>query len=114
RLPTLWRAIPVFERLQTAWEKKQKDARFALYAPGLDKALKKLRKYYCAFDNKPVFVLAVFLHPYFKMDYIVKAWGGLEEQMQEIADGDRRAKNWKAEAERIVHDAVHFIYSLRY
>lgn len=36
-----------------------KDPRFAIYAPGLDRALKKLKKYYCAFDDKPVFVLAI-------------------------------------------------------
>lgn len=48
------------------------------------------------------------LHPYFKLDYIAKAWGGLEEQMQEMAGGNRRAKNWRAEAERIVKDTVSF------
>ncbi|KAG6912193.1 hypothetical protein DXG01_016590, partial [Tephrocybe rancida] len=29
--PTLWRAIPALEHLLSAWEKKKKDPRFAIY-----------------------------------------------------------------------------------
>ena len=46
------------------------------------------------------------LHPYFKLDYIEHAWGGEEEQATEIDAGDLRAKNWKAEARRIVEQTV--------
>ncbi|KZS86441.1 hypothetical protein SISNIDRAFT_420903, partial [Sistotremastrum niveocremeum HHB9708] len=109
-LPTLWRAIPVFERLQTAWEKKRDDERFELYVPGLDRAYMLWKKYYCMFDDKPVFLLAIFLHPYFKLDYIVKAWGGKEDQLNEQAEGVRNAKNWRQEAERVIQATVRSYY----
>ncbi|KZS86539.1 hypothetical protein SISNIDRAFT_420759, partial [Sistotremastrum niveocremeum HHB9708] len=105
-LPTLWRAIPAFERLQTAWEKKRDDPKYALYAPGIIKGLAKLKKYYCQFDNKPLFVLSVFLHPYLKLDYIAESWGGREEQQEEIAGGVRNARNWRDEAEKVVKKTV--------
>lgn len=59
RLPTLWQAIPAFERLQSAWEKKTKDKKYALYSPGIDGALEKLLKYYRAMDKTPLFILAL-------------------------------------------------------
>ncbi|KAI0269521.1 hypothetical protein BGY98DRAFT_937844 [Russula aff. rugulosa BPL654] len=46
--PTLWRALPALEELQTAWKDKQKLEHFALY-----------RKYYSRIDTKPVFILAL-------------------------------------------------------
>ncbi|KZS95021.1 hypothetical protein SISNIDRAFT_408783, partial [Sistotremastrum niveocremeum HHB9708] len=106
QLPTLWKAIPAFERLQTAWEKKAKDKTYALYEPGLQIALAKLKKYYCEFDEKPMFVLALFLHPYYKLSYIAKAWGGAKEQAAEKAKGNRHAKNWLVVAEDIIKKAV--------
>jgi hypothetical protein len=33
------------------------------------------------------------LHPYYKLNYIKIAWGGEEEQMEEIAIGNSHAKN---------------------
>ncbi|KZS87028.1 hypothetical protein SISNIDRAFT_420140, partial [Sistotremastrum niveocremeum HHB9708] len=109
QLPTLWRAIPAIERLQTAWEKKVEDPKFSLYAPGIVKALNKIAKYYCDFDKHPVFVLAIFLHPYYKLKYIAQQWGGAEEQAEEMARGNPDAKNWVAEAERIIKEAVSFL-----
>ncbi|KZS87825.1 hypothetical protein SISNIDRAFT_419035 [Sistotremastrum niveocremeum HHB9708] len=106
QLPTLWKAIPEFERLQTAWEKKERDAKYALYAPGIRLALDKLKKYYCDFDDKPVFVLALYLHPYYKLAYISRAWGGAKEQAAERAKGNKHAKNWLLEAETIVKSTV--------
>ncbi|KZT40297.1 hATC-domain-containing protein, partial [Sistotremastrum suecicum HHB10207 ss-3] len=34
------------------------------------------------------------------------AWGGIEEQMAEQSQGVRRAKNWRAEAERIIKETM--------
>lgn len=49
------------------------------------------------------------LHPYFKLHYIELAWGGEKEQEKEIAAGNRHAKNWYKEAEKIVKSAVKLI-----
>ncbi|KAF9242391.1 hypothetical protein BU15DRAFT_72913 [Melanogaster broomeanus] len=77
---TLWRAIPAFKELQTAWEAK-------VNTP----------KYYNKFDDKPIYVLALVLHPYYKLAYIKMAWGGSEEQQQEREAGNPNAKDWHDE-----------------
>jgi hypothetical protein len=46
------------------------------------------------------------LHPYYKLNYIKMAWGGEEERLEEVRAGNRDAKNWHQEAERIVEMAV--------
>ncbi len=46
------------------------------------------------------------LHPYFKMQYIHKAWGGAAEQAEERAAGNKKAKNWHDEALKVVEDTV--------
>ena len=40
------------------------------------------------------------------MEYIETKWGGRDEQEEDIRAGSRNAKDWKAEAWGIVHDAV--------
>ena len=57
--PTLWRALPALEELQTAWEKKRDNPNYALYKDALCKGLEKIRKYYSRLDDKPSFVLAL-------------------------------------------------------
>lgn len=57
--PTLWRALPALEELQSAWEKKRTDPKYALYKEALDDGLDKLGKYYSRLDEKPSFVLAL-------------------------------------------------------
>ena len=57
--PALWRAIPAFEELQTAWEEKHASQKYNLYKDALDRALQKLYKYYSKFDQKNVYVLAL-------------------------------------------------------
>lgn len=47
------------EELQTAWEDKCKDPRYALYKPAITDGLAKLNKYYSRFDEKPAFILAL-------------------------------------------------------
>ncbi|KAM6500774.1 hypothetical protein JOM56_003788, partial [Amanita muscaria] len=108
--PTLWRALPVIEELQTRWEKRLKDPLFAPYHSALEDGLGKLRKYYSRFDEKPAYILALVLHPYFKLTYIKLAWGGAEEQEAEIAKGNIDAKNWQDEALRVVETTVKNIY----
>jgi hypothetical protein len=116
--------IPVIEELQTAWESRLNNPRFSLYYPALSDSLNKLRKYYIKFDNKPVIVLALctwifyfikltlivlclVVHPYYGLDYIELEWGGEKEQDKARAEGNANAKNYVAEARKIVEAAVH-------
>jgi hypothetical protein len=46
------------------------------------------------------------LHPYFKLAYIKLAWGGAEEQEAERRKGNRLAKNWQDEAQKILERIV--------
>jgi hypothetical protein len=46
------------------------------------------------------------LHPYFKLEYIKIAWGGSEDQAEELARGNRGAKNWHEEAVKVIEAAV--------
>jgi hypothetical protein len=57
--PTLWRVLPAIEELQTAWEAKRGNPRFAVYKTAIDDGLAKLNKYYSRFDEKPAYVLAL-------------------------------------------------------
>jgi hypothetical protein len=57
--PTLWRALPALEGLQSAWEKKRDSPAFDLYKDALTDGLEKLKKYYFRLDEKPSFVLAL-------------------------------------------------------
>jgi hypothetical protein len=57
--PTLWRALPALEELQTAWETKRESAQYELYGDALDDSLAKIGKYYSHLDEKPAFVLAL-------------------------------------------------------
>jgi hypothetical protein len=49
------------------------------------------------------------LHPYYKLAYIKLSWGGPDEQAAEIAAGNPKAKNWQAEARKVVEKTVSFI-----
>jgi hypothetical protein len=49
------------------------------------------------------------LHPFFKLNYIKHAWGGEEEEAAEIQAGNLYAKNWQAEARKILEDTVRCI-----
>ncbi|KAF8057822.1 hypothetical protein FPV67DRAFT_1398734, partial [Lyophyllum atratum] len=104
--PTLYRALPALEDLQTVWEGKLKDPRFNIYHTALSDGLAKLRKYYFKFDEKDVYVLALVLHPYYKLQYIKLAWGGEDEQADEIAAGNLNAKDWQDEARQVVEKVV--------
>jgi hypothetical protein len=55
----LWRALPAIEELQTAWETKRDDPKYAIYKPAINDGLAKLNKYYSRFDEKPAFILAL-------------------------------------------------------
>lgn len=52
------------------------------------------------------------LHPYYKLAYIKIAWGGPEEQAEEIAAGNIDAKDWQDEAKQIVENTVGYLISL--
>ncbi|KAH9036504.1 hypothetical protein EDB85DRAFT_1852371, partial [Lactarius pseudohatsudake] len=104
--PSLYCALPALEDLQSAWEAKLDNSQFELYHNAIRDGLVKLMKYYCRFDEKPAYILALVLHPYFKLHYIKLAWGGVEEQVKEQAKGNQYAKNWQEEALNIVERAV--------
>jgi hypothetical protein len=57
--PTLWRALPAIEELQTAWETKRTKQSFALYHDALEDGLNKIKKYYTRFDEKPAYIIAL-------------------------------------------------------
>jgi hypothetical protein len=57
--PTLWRALPAIEELQTAWEAKRDNQRYVTYQTAIDDGLAKLNKYYSRFDEKPAYILAL-------------------------------------------------------
>ena len=59
RHPTLWRAIPAIERLQSAWEAKRDHHRYELYSNALTDGLEKIRKYYLRFDQKPAYIVSL-------------------------------------------------------
>ncbi|KAH7903215.1 hypothetical protein BJ138DRAFT_1020984 [Hygrophoropsis aurantiaca] len=104
--PTLWRAIPVLEELQTAWEAKHADSQYELYKPAVQAGLDKISKYYQKLDEKSVYILALVLHPYYKFAYIKMAWGGPEEQERERAAGNPNAKDWHDEALKTVEKTM--------
>ncbi|KAM6492375.1 hypothetical protein JOM56_012100, partial [Amanita muscaria] len=106
KYPNIYRALPAFECLQTRWEKRLANERYELYHNALKYGLAKLSKYYSKFDKKPSFILALVLHPYFKLEYIRMMWGGDEEKRAEQARGNKDAKNWQDEAQKVVETAV--------
>ena len=57
--PTLWRALPLIEELQTVWEEKRITPRFARYHDAINDGLAKLNKYYSKFDEKPAYIIAL-------------------------------------------------------
>jgi hypothetical protein len=70
RRPTLWHALLAFEWLQTAWELKANDQKYQLYKHTLTDGLRKLKKYYTHFDEKPAYVLVLgMLHPPYLLLY---------------------------------------------
>ncbi|KAG1771367.1 hypothetical protein EV702DRAFT_947367, partial [Suillus placidus] len=100
--PTLWRAIPAIEELQTAWGVKYDLPKYNMYQGTIQKGLDKLGKYYKKFDDKPVYVLALILHPYYKLAYITMQWGSPEEQAVECTAGNPNTVNWCDEALKVV------------
>ncbi|KAG2354754.1 hypothetical protein BDR07DRAFT_1382005 [Suillus spraguei] len=78
--PTLWRAIPAIEEFQTTWEMKCDLLKYEIYKDAIQAGLDKIRKYYQKFDDKPVYVLTLILHPYYKLAYIKLQWGGPEDK----------------------------------
>jgi hypothetical protein len=89
---------------------KHDDTRFAVYHEAINEGLAKLQKYYLCFDEKPCYILGLFLHPYYKLDYIKMAWGGVEEQAREHAVGNAHAKDWQDEARKIIEQMVSLAY----
>jgi hypothetical protein len=57
--PTLYRALPALEDLQSAWEDKLEDSRFEIYHDMLKDGLAKIMKYYCRFDEKPAYIISL-------------------------------------------------------
>src|ERR1700688_3276097 len=60
-----------------------------------------------------IFILTnpLVLHPYYKLAYIKVAWGGPEEQANEIAAGNIDAKDWQDEAKQVVEKTGGYLVS---
>ena len=58
-MPTLWRALPAMEELQTSWEAKQDSVDYALYKDAINDGLGTLQKYYSCIDKKPAYILSL-------------------------------------------------------
>ncbi|KAF7770801.1 hypothetical protein Agabi119p4_6775 [Agaricus bisporus var. burnettii] len=99
---TLWRALPLMDQLKHQWENRRDGvdtyARFSIYSSAIQDGLNKIEKYYSKFSKKPAYLLALILHPYYKIDYIETVWGGEKKQQEEREQGNHSAKNWKYEA----------------
>ncbi|KAG2354330.1 hypothetical protein BDR07DRAFT_1192107, partial [Suillus spraguei] len=104
--PTLWHAIPAFKELKMAWEQKRSMPKYELYQVAVQKGLDKVNKYYQMMDKKPMYVLALVLHPYYKLEYIKMPWGGPEEQECECVAGNLNAKDWHDEALKVVETTM--------
>ncbi|KAG6906463.1 hypothetical protein DXG01_013835 [Tephrocybe rancida] len=63
--------------------------------------------------HKLVYILALFLHPYFKLHYIKIAWGGPEEQRAEFDKGNLDVKDWVDEAHKIVKCSLETYWTTR-
>ncbi|KAG2038050.1 hypothetical protein BDR03DRAFT_1010213 [Suillus americanus] len=72
----------------------------------VQKGLDKVNKYYQNIDEKPVHVLALVLHLYYKLEYIKMTWGGHEEQEHERAANNLNAKDWHDEALKVVETTM--------
>ncbi|KAM6491699.1 hypothetical protein JOM56_012861 [Amanita muscaria] len=91
------------------WERRLANGCYELYHDALQYGLAKLSKYYSKFDQKPAFILTLVLHPYFKLEYIRLLWGRDDEQKAEQARGNKDARNWQDEAQKLVETTVNAI-----
>ena len=46
------------------------------------------------------------IHPFYKLAYIQLAWGGPEEQEEQVTTGYPNAKNWQDEAQKVLERKV--------
>ncbi|RDX47041.1 hypothetical protein OH76DRAFT_1355096, partial [Lentinus brumalis] len=106
RAPTLHQVIPALETLASRWEAKAANPTYVLFHGALKKGLDKLNKYYEKLDDATAYVLSHFTHSYFKLDYINQHWGGRDEYLEELANGNPKARDWQAYARGIVEDAM--------
>jgi hypothetical protein len=60
--PSLYRALPTIEDLQSAWEAKLDNPQFEIYHDAVRDGLVKLMKYYCRFDEKPAYIIALSMY----------------------------------------------------
>ncbi|KAG2359517.1 hypothetical protein BDR07DRAFT_1180583, partial [Suillus spraguei] len=104
--PTLWHAIPAFEELKMVWERKHSMPKYELYQVAVQKGLDKVNKYYQKMDKIPVYMLALVLHPYYKLGYIKMTWGGPKEQECKHVAGNLNAKDWHDEALKVVETTM--------
>nr|VWO99121.1 Swi1p [Ganoderma boninense] len=110
--PTLHQVIPVLESLATCWEAKAKNPKFEVFHDALKKGLAKINKYYKKLDNTDVYILALLLHPYYKLDYIESEWGGQAEYKADIAAGELNPTNWTVHARSITEKAMKHYWPL--
>ncbi|KAI0731269.1 hypothetical protein C8Q76DRAFT_599836, partial [Earliella scabrosa] len=114
RLPILHQVIPTLESLSSRWEHKLDDPMYAPFHDALKAALSKLNKYYLKLDDTDVYILSLFLHPYYKLGYTERKWGGEAEYLADLAAGHANARNWIAHARSVVEEAMKTYWPKRF
>ncbi|PIL25949.1 hypothetical protein GSI_11703 [Ganoderma sinense ZZ0214-1] len=99
--------IPVLETLCSKWEKRLEDPDFEIFHDAIRLGLEKLNKYYKRLNNTDAYILAMLLHPYYKLNYIEEQWGGAEEYTADLEAGDPHARDCQKYARDVVDKAVH-------
>ncbi|RPD52736.1 hypothetical protein L227DRAFT_514341, partial [Lentinus tigrinus ALCF2SS1-6] len=105
-VPTLHRVIPALETISSRWEAKEKNSKFQVFRNALRAALEKLLKYYKHLDDACAYILALYLHPYYKLLYIKEQWGGEAEFHADLLAGIEMPRNWQAYAREVVETAL--------
>ncbi|KAM5541078.1 hypothetical protein V8D89_005389 [Ganoderma adspersum] len=106
RVPTLHQVIPTIESLMSHWEAKLHNPKYAIYHDALRAGLDKLNKYYKKLDNTNVYILALLLHPYYKLNYIEHQWGSEDEYLADLKAGELNARNWRQYAREVIDRAM--------
>lgn len=72
--PTVYRAFPVIEFMQTKWEQMAANPKYAIISQALNAGLDNLRKWYRTLDNSNMYFISLVLDPRIKMAYFRRQW----------------------------------------
>ncbi|KAI0760024.1 hypothetical protein C8Q74DRAFT_1220800 [Fomes fomentarius] len=98
--------IKVLKTLASCWEAKVEDPDYSVFHDALQVMLSKLTKYYKKLDNSDIYILSLFVHPYYKLHYLESQWGGEAEYKADLANGVPTACNWVVYAREVVNKTM--------